>query len=72
MFVARGSAVLIRRNCGSKMRAWPAVVKSTSPVRAREILNENGAALYVNLICAASGRVIESAAGRGRTEWGTS
>jgi hypothetical protein len=32
------------------MREWAAVVKSTSSVRERVMLNENGAALYVNLI----------------------
>lgn len=54
------------------MSGCDAVVKSTSPVLAREMLNENGETLYVNLSCAACGSTFESAGGRGKTDSGTS
>ena len=72
MFAAGGSVVFRRRYWGSKMRGWGAVVKSTSPVLVREMLNENGEAVYVNVICAACGSTFGSAEGRGKTDSGTS
>ena len=72
MFAAAGSVVFTRRYCGSKMSGCDAVVKSTSPVRAREMLKENGAALYVKLSCAACRRTLGSDGGRGKTGSGTS
>jgi hypothetical protein len=54
------------------MSACPAVVKRTSPVYAREMLNENGAAVYVNRIFAESADALGSTGGRGKTDSGTS
>ena len=81
MFAAGGSVVFKRRYRGSKMSGCGAVVKSTSPVLVREMLNENGEAAYVNVIedgeaakviCAACGFTFGSVGGRGKTGSGTS
>ena len=72
MFAAGGSVVFTRRYCGSKMSECDSVVNNTSPVLVRDMLNENGEAVYVKLIFAACGLTFGSAEGRGKTDSGTS
>ena len=72
MFAASGSVVFTRRYCGSKISGCDSVVNSTSPVLVREMLNENGEAVYVKLSFATCKFMFGSAEGRGKTDSGTS
>lgn len=66
-----GSEVRSRRYWDSKTRLAAEVSKSTSPVLARVIENENGEVLYLNWIFECLELIPLEADGLGRTDSGT-